>query len=72
MVFMIKEEHDTVAEQFLAPIMPQWQEVFLAILKHQTQGDEERRLEEYGLKLEVVKVRLKDRCNWQIRPGLTK
>lgn len=56
MVFMIKEEHATAAEQFLTPIMPQWFEVFLAILKHQTQGDDERRLEEYGLKLEVVKV----------------
>jgi len=55
MVFMIKEEHAHAAEQFLTPIMPQWYEVFLAILKHQTQGDEERRLEEYGLKLEVVK-----------------
>jgi len=55
MVFMIKEEHAAAAEQFLTPIMPQWYEVFLAILKHQTQGDDERRLEEYGLKLEVVK-----------------
>ncbi|KAM3584016.1 hypothetical protein VKS41_003985 [Umbelopsis sp. WA50703] len=55
MVFMIKEEHAASAEQFLAPILPQWHEAFLVILKHQSQGDEETRFDEYGLKLEIVK-----------------
>jgi hypothetical protein len=58
MVFMIKEEHAASAEQFLAPILPQWHEAFLVILKHQSQGDEETRFDEYGLKLEIVKVSL--------------
>ncbi|RUS35306.1 armadillo-type protein [Jimgerdemannia flammicorona] len=56
MLFTLKEEHPESAEQFLQPVMAQWIEAFVRILKHRTQGNEELQMAEYGLKMEVVKT----------------
>jgi hypothetical protein len=51
----LREENPTMADQFIAPIIPQWMEAFIVILNHNVQGDAEKKTEEYGLKMEVVK-----------------
>ena len=54
---MLKEEHPEAIEPFLKPILPEWLQVFSNILKKRTVDNEEIEIEEYGLKLEVVKVK---------------
>ncbi|CAG8680386.1 6167_t:CDS:10, partial [Gigaspora rosea] len=58
-LFICKEEHPEATESFLmAPVIPDWLQVFINILKQHTTDNEEREFEEYGLKLEVVKARI--------------
>ncbi|CAG8541978.1 14752_t:CDS:10 [Acaulospora morrowiae] len=55
-LYMIKEEHSEATESFLTtPIIPEWLQIFVNILKQRTTDNEEREYEEYGLKLEIVK-----------------
>ncbi|CAG8582775.1 7850_t:CDS:2 [Rhizophagus irregularis] len=54
---MLKEEHPEAIEPFLKPILPEWLQVFSNILKKRTIDNEEIENEEYGLKLEIVKVK---------------
>ncbi|KAF0552301.1 ARM repeat-containing protein [Gigaspora margarita] len=55
-LFICKEEHPEATESFLmAPVIPDWLQIFINILKQHTTDNEEREFEEYGLKLEVVK-----------------
>ena len=54
---MLKEEHPEAIEPFLKPILPEWLQNFSTILKKRTTYNEEVESEEYGLKLEVVKVK---------------
>ncbi|KAI7889931.1 armadillo-type protein [Mucor mucedo] len=55
MLSTLREEDPTLADQFIAPIIPQWLEAFIVILNHHVQGDAEKATEEYGLKMKVVK-----------------
>lgn len=55
MLSTLREEDPTLADQFIAPIIPQWMEAFIVILNHHVQGDDEKATEEYGLKMKVVK-----------------
>jgi hypothetical protein len=55
MLSTLREENPTLADQFIAPIIPQWMEAFIVILNHHVQGDAEKATEEYGLKMKVVK-----------------
>ncbi|KAI8338795.1 armadillo-type protein [Choanephora cucurbitarum] len=55
MLSTLREENPTLAEQFIAPIIPQWMEAFIVILNHHVQDDAEKATEEYGLKMKVVK-----------------
>ncbi|KAI7903140.1 armadillo-type protein [Cokeromyces recurvatus] len=55
MLSTLREENPALAEQFIAPIIPQWMEAFVIILNHHVQGDDEKATEEYGLKMKVVK-----------------
>ncbi|CAG8583428.1 15476_t:CDS:10, partial [Acaulospora colombiana] len=56
-LYMIKEEHSEATETFLTtPVIPEWLQIFVNILKQRTTDDEEREYGEYGLKLEVVKM----------------
>ncbi|CAG8628530.1 5148_t:CDS:10, partial [Ambispora leptoticha] len=52
---MLKEEHPEATESFITPILPQWLQLFVNILKKRTAGDEKLEYEEYGLKLEITK-----------------
>jgi predicted Zn-dependent peptidase len=54
---MLKEEHPEAIEPFLKPILPEWLQIFSNILKKRTIDNEEIENEEYGLKLEIVKVK---------------
>ncbi|GAN01450.1 importin-9 [Mucor ambiguus] len=55
MISTLREENPGLADQFIAPIIPQWMEAFIVILNHHVQGDAEKATEEYGLKMKVVK-----------------
>ncbi|GAA5804125.1 hypothetical protein HPULCUR_009611 [Helicostylum pulchrum] len=55
MLSTLREENPMLADQFIAPIIPQWMEAFIVILNHHVQGDAEKATEEYGLKMKVVK-----------------
>ncbi|CAO3648112.1 unnamed protein product [Mucor hiemalis] len=55
MLSTLREENPTLADQFIAPIIPQWMEAFIVILNHHVEGDAEKATEEYGLKIKVVK-----------------
>ncbi|KAI8368240.1 armadillo-type protein [Radiomyces spectabilis] len=55
MLSTLREENPALAEQFIAPVIPQWMQAFTTILNHHVQNDPERATEEYGLKMEVVK-----------------
>ncbi|KAI9023057.1 armadillo-type protein [Phycomyces nitens] len=55
MLSTLREENPTLADQFIAPVMPQWMQAFSVILNHHVQGNPEKATEEYGLKMEVVK-----------------
>ncbi|CAG8527205.1 7772_t:CDS:10, partial [Cetraspora pellucida] len=48
-----QEEHPEATESFLmAPVIPDWLQIFISILKQHTTDNEEREFQEYGLKLE--------------------
>ena len=55
MLSTLREEDPTLADQNIAPIIPQWIDAFIIILNHHVEGDDERATEEYGLKMKVVK-----------------
>lgn len=56
MLSTLREENPTLADQFVGPIIPQWLEAFNTILSHHVQDNAEKQTEEYGLKMDVVKV----------------
>ncbi|CEP15960.1 hypothetical protein [Parasitella parasitica] len=55
MMSTLREESPSLADTFIAPIIPQWIEAFILVLKHHVEGDAEKATEEYGLKMKVVK-----------------
>ncbi|KAG1180299.1 hypothetical protein G6F70_000463 [Rhizopus microsporus] len=55
MLSTLRAENPTLADQFIAPIIPQWLEAYVVILNHHVQDDPKRATEEYGLKMKVVK-----------------
>ncbi|KAI8640342.1 armadillo-type protein [Parasitella parasitica] len=55
MISTLREENPNLADKFIAPIIPQWIEAFIHVLKHHVEGDAEKATEEYGLKMKVVK-----------------
>lgn len=57
MLATLREENPALGDEFIAPIIPQWLQAFNTILSHHVQDNEEKVNEEYGLKMDVVKVR---------------
>lgn len=55
MLSTLRAENPALADQFIAPIIPQWLEAYVVILNHHVQNDPKRATEEYGLKMKVVK-----------------
>ncbi|KAI8992357.1 armadillo-type protein, partial [Pilobolus umbonatus] len=55
MLSTLREDNPTLADQFIAPLIPQWMEAFLIILNHHVLNDVEKATEEYGLKMKIVK-----------------
>ncbi|CAG8581226.1 3908_t:CDS:10 [Cetraspora pellucida] len=57
---VMTEEHPEATESFLmAPVIPDWLQIFISILKQHTTDNEEREFEEYGLKLECLNLIIK-------------
>ena len=56
MLSSLREEDPTLADKFIGQHMPQWMGTFKAILENH-EHDPEKAMEEYGLKMDVVKVR---------------
>ncbi|KAG1471470.1 hypothetical protein G6F56_002098 [Rhizopus delemar] len=55
MLSTLRAENPKLADQFIAPIIPQWLEAYVVILNHHVQDDPKCATEEYGLKMKVVK-----------------
>ncbi|KAI7871897.1 armadillo-type protein [Spinellus fusiger] len=55
MLSTLREENPTLANQCVAPVIPQWMQAFGIVLNHHVQNDPLKATEEYGLKMEVVK-----------------
>ncbi|CAG8484251.1 115_t:CDS:10 [Racocetra fulgida] len=51
--FILIERVDATESFLMAPVIPDWLQIFITILKQHTTDNEEREFEEYGLKLEV-------------------
>lgn len=59
------------ADQFIGPILPQWLQAFHAILSHHVTDDAEKATEEYGLKMEVVRVSIMITSSFRVHPLTT-
>ncbi|KAI7859526.1 armadillo-type protein [Circinella umbellata] len=55
MLDTLRDDNPEAADQFIAPILPQWMQAFHTILAHHVQNDAKKATEEYGLKMEVVR-----------------
>lgn len=58
MLQTMRDDNPQAVDQFMAPILPQWMQAFHSILSHHVQGDAEKATAEYGLKMEVLKVKI--------------
>ena len=56
MLDTLRDDNPEAADQFIAPLLPQWMQAFHTILAHHVQDDAKKATEEYGLKMEVVRV----------------
>lgn len=54
----MRDDNPQAVDQFMAPILPQWMQAFHSILSHHVQGNAEKATAEYGLKMEVLKVKI--------------
>ncbi|CAG8583002.1 8092_t:CDS:10, partial [Paraglomus brasilianum] len=54
-LLMLKEEHPEVINSFLKPIIPEWIQTFVNILREALPANQESEYEEYALKLDVIK-----------------
>jgi hypothetical protein len=58
MLYTIKEEHPEAVKMYLTPIIGQWNEAFVTILNKRTADVPEIEVAEWGLKTEILKVRV--------------